>query len=87
MLTATKAGVNNRLDSLDLDADGRFDLHFAAYTNISHFPSESETRVLALHGKVAIYSASQAPSIAGFTSNDSIQQRIGQPSATLPPNT
>lgn len=86
VLTATKIGVNNRLDSLDLDADGRFDLRFATSTNTSNFPSEWETRVLPLHDNVAIYSASQSPVIAGFTLNDTIQQRIAQPRPTLPPN-
>ncbi|MVN77919.1 T9SS type A sorting domain-containing protein [Hymenobacter sp. HMF4947] len=86
VLVARKTGVSNALDSLDLDADGRFDLRLAAYTNTSNFPSEAETRVLPLHDNVAIYSASQAPYIVAFASNDSIQQRMAQPSPTAPPN-
>lgn len=85
VLTATRT-ASNTSDSLDLDADGRFDLRFAAYTSTSTFPSELETRVMPLHDNVAIYSASQAPLVVGFISNDSIQQRIAQPSLTLPPN-
>lgn len=48
VLVARKTGVSNALDSLDLDADGCFDLRLAAYTNSSTFPSEAETRLLPL---------------------------------------
>ena len=82
VLSASKAGPNNVPDSLDLDADGRFDLRVAAYTNTSNFPSESEVRVLPLHDNVAIYSSSLAPLIRGFASGDTIQQRILEP---IPP--
>jgi len=83
-LGAATSGPYTQLDSLDLDADGRFDLRFTAYASSSSF--ESAARVLPLHDNVAIYSGSQSPVIVGFALNDSIKQRIAQPTPTLPPN-
>lgn len=85
-VVSTTRTANNILDSLDIDADGRFDLRFDASYFTTSFSSLAETRTLPLHDNVAIYSASKSPLVFSFTSNDSIQQRIAQPSPTLPPN-
>ncbi|MBF9143562.1 T9SS type A sorting domain-containing protein [Hymenobacter properus] len=85
-VAAQRPGTTEAKDSLDLDADGRYDLRINAVVSTVNFPSFSESRVMPLHDNVSIYSSSQAPAILRFAGNDTIQQRIPQPNPPLPPN-
>jgi len=83
-MTAQRTGPVEVRDSLDLDADGRFDLQINPIVTSVNFPSFSESRIMPLHNDVAIYSTSQGPVIIQFASNDTIQERMRQAYPQLP---
>jgi hypothetical protein len=85
-VSAQRSVLNEAQDSLDLDADGRYDLRLNPVVSAASYPSYAESRIMPMHDDVAIYSSSQSPYIIRFAGADTVQQRIQQPNPTIPPN-